>query len=247
MITQFVEHRGQKYEIKEPTIKTWSELMNKRDLFEDHEFYMKLIELSTGIPYKELQESDATDVLETGEKVFRYTNQEQKKIFPKFEHNGKTYQFIDTADMSFGQFVDIDTFLTKDEQYRIQNLNELAAYFYIEQGTKYGDTPIKKRIKEFDELPIKYVEGAIFFLLSSARASDEITKIYSKSKFLWKVINLKIVFRLIGAGIQQSLHYVKNRYGALTMYLVSPFISVSIICLTLWTYLKSVRKKSKKK
>jgi hypothetical protein len=243
MITQFVEHRGQKYPIKEPTIKSWSELMNKKDLYESHEFYVKLIELSTGIPYDELIESAAEDVLATGDKVFQFTNIEQKKIFPKIEHNGKTYQFMDTSDMSFGQFVDIDTFLTKDESYRIQNLNELAAYFYIEEGTKYGDKPIKKRIKEFQDLPIKYVEGAIFFLLSSARASDEITKIYSQSRFLWTMINLKIVSRLIGAGIQQSVHYVRNRYGVLMKYLAYPFISVSIIFLTLWTYIKSVRKK----
>jgi hypothetical protein len=247
MTTQFVEHNGKKYPVTEPTIKVWGELMNKRELYESHEFYMRIIEMSTGIPYAELEQAPADEVLTTGDLVFRFINQEQKKIFPKIEHKGKTYTFIDVQDMSFGQFIDIDSFLTKDETYRVQNLNELAAYFYVEEGTKYGETPIKKRIEDFKELPVKVVEGAIFFLLSSARASEEITKIYSHSKFLYLMMNLKIVFHLIGVGIQQSAHYVRNKYGVLVMLLAYPFISASTICLTLWTYIKNVKNNLKKK
>ena len=247
MTTQYVEHNGKKYPIKEPTIKNWGELMNKRELYEEHEFYIRIIEMATGIPYAELEEAPADEVLNTGDLVFRFINQDQKKIFPKIEHEGITYNFIDVQDMSFGQFIDIDSFLSKDESYRVQNLNELAAYFYIEEGTKYGDTPIKKRIEAFKELPVKHIEGAIFFLLSSVRASEEITRIYSQSTFLYWIMNLKIVFRLIGVGIQQSARYVKNRYGGLIMYLAYPYISVSTIFLTLWTYIKNVKRKSKKK
>ena len=247
MTTQFVEHNGKRYEVKEPTIKIWGELMNKRELYEAHEFYMRIIEMSTGIPYTELEQAPADEVLKTGDLVYRFINQDQKKIYPKIEHNGKNYTFIDVSDMSFGQFIDIDTFLGKDETYRLQNLNELAAYFYVEEGTKYGETNIKKRIKEFEELPVKFVEGAIFFLLSSARASAGITKIYSQSKLLYLMMNLKIVFHLIGAGIQQSAASVKTKYGVLIMCLVYPFISASIICLTLWTYIKSVKERLKKK
>lgn len=247
MTTQFVEHNGKRFPIKEPTIKVWGELMNKRELYESHEFYMRIIEMSTGIPYAELEQAPADEVLATGDLVFRFINQEQKKIYPKIEHEGVNYTFLDVHEMSFGQFIDIDSFLSKDETYRLQNLHELAAYFYVEQGTKYGETPIKKRIEAFRELPVKFVEGAIFFLLSSARASAGITKIYSQSRFLFLMVNLKIVFHLIGAGIQQSARYVRNRYGVLMMLAVYPFISASTICLTLWTYIKNVKKNLKKK
>jgi hypothetical protein len=133
------------------------------------------------------------------------------------------------TDISFGQFVDIDTFLTKDEAYRISNLNELSAYLYVEKGTKYGQSNIKARIKEFEELPIKYLEGSVFFLLSSAKVSEEIITLYSQSTWIWAMMKMKIIFHLTGAGIQQSAHLVKTKYGSLIMCLTYPFISASII------------------
>ena len=239
MTTQFIEYKGKKYPIKEPTIKIWSEVMKLQGILDEQDMFIKILELTTGLTREEILLADAKEVREAGNSVFNYLNQQDKKVVNEFTHKGKEYQFLDVTDISFGQFVDIDTFLTKSEAYRIQNLNELAAYLYTEKGSKYGDTKIKKRIKEFEDLPIKYLEGSVFFLLSSAKASAEITSLYSQSKFLWMMMKTKIIFRLIGAGIQQSAHYVKKKFGFLTMCLIYPFISVSIIFLTLKTLIKS--------
>ena len=239
MTTQFIEYKGKKYPIKEPTIKMWSEVMKLQGILDEQDMFIKILELTTGLTREEILLADAKEVREAGNSVFNYLNQQDKKVVNEFTHKGKEYQFLDVTDISFGQFVDIDTFLTKSESYRIQNLNELAAYLYTEKGSKYGDTKIKKRIKEFEDLPIKYLEGSVFFLLSSAKASAEITSLYSQSKFLWMMMKTKIIFRLIGAGIQQSAHYVKKKFGFLTMCLIYPFISVSIIFLTLKTLIKS--------
>lgn len=239
MTTQFIEYKGKKYPIKEPTIKMWSDVMKLQGILDEQDMFIKIIEITTGLSQEEILSADAKEVMEAGKLVFAYLNQQDKKVVNEFEHNGITYQFLDVSDVSFGQFVDIDTFLSKDEAYRIQNLNELAAYLYTEKGTKYGDVKIKKRIKAFEDLPVKYLEGSVFFLLSSAKASAEITTLYSQSKLLWTMMKMKIVFRLIGAGIQQSAHYVRNRFGVLTMCLIYPFISVSIIYLTLKTLIKS--------
>ena len=239
MTTQFIEYKGKKYPIKEPTIKIWSEVMKLQGILDEQDMFIKILELTTGLTREEILLADAKEVREAGNSVFNYLNQQDKKVVNEFTHKGKEYQFLDVTDISFGQFVDIDTFLTKSEAYRIQNLNELAAYLYTEKGSKYGDTKIKKRIKEFEDLPIKYLEGSVFFLLSSAKASAEITSLYSQSKFLWMMMKTKIIFRLIGAGIQQSEHYVMKKFGFLTMCLIYPFISVSIIFLTLKTLIKS--------
>lgn len=212
--------------------------MKLQGILDDTDMFIKVLEMTTGLTQEEILSADAKEVREAGALVFNYLNQQDKKVVNEFDHNGITYQFLDMSDISFGQFVDIDTFLTKDESYRIQNLNELAAYLYTEKGTKYGEGKIKKRIKAFEDLPIKYLEGSVFFLLNSAKASAEITTLYSQSKFLWMMMKTKIIFHLIGAGIQQSAHYVKNRFGVLTMCLIYPFISVSIIFLTLKTLIK---------
>jgi hypothetical protein len=238
MTTQFIEYKGKKYPIKEPTIKTWSEIMKLQGILDEQDMFIKVIEMATGLSQEEILSADAKEVREAGKQVFNFLNQQDKKVVNEFVHNGTTYQFLDMAEISFGQFVDIDTFLTKDESYRIQNLNELAAYLYTEKGTKYGDTKIKKRIKAFEDLPVKYLEGSVFFLLNSAKASEEITTLYSQSKFLWAMMKIKIIFHLIGAGIQQSARYVRNRFGVLMMCLIYPFISASIIFLTLKTLIK---------
>lgn len=239
MTTQFIEYKGKKYPIKEPTIKIWSEVMKLQGILDEQEMFIKILEMTTGLSNEEILAADAKEVREAGKMVFTYLNQQDKKVVNEFEHNGVEYQFLDVSNLSFGQFVDIDTFLGKSETYRIQNLNELAAYLYTEKGTKYGDVKIKKRIKAFEDLPVKYLEGSVFFLLNSAKASEEITLLYSQSKFLWTMMKIKIIFRLIGGGIQQSAHYVRNKFGVLMMCLSYPFISVSIIFLTLKTLIKS--------
>jgi hypothetical protein len=235
MTTQFIEYQGKKYPIKEPTIKMWSEVMKLQGILDDQDMFIKVIELTTGLSEDEILAADAKEIRDAGRMVFGYLNQKDKRVVSEFTHNGKEYQFLDVAEVSFGQFVDIDTFLTKEETYRIQNLNELAAYLYTEKGTKYGETKIKQRIKEFETLPIKYLEGSVFFLLNLAKASEGITTLYSQSKLLWLMMKVKIVFHLIGAGIQQSAHSVKTRFGSLTAFLTYPFISALIIFLTLKT------------
>jgi hypothetical protein len=243
MTTQFIEYKGKKYPIKEPTIKMWSEVMKLQGIIDEQDMFVKVIELTTGLTQEEILSADVKEIREVGKLVFSFLNQQDKKVANEFTHNGKEYEFLNIEDITFGQFVDIDTFLTKQENYRIQNLNELAAYLYTEKGTKYGETKIKQRIKEFETLPVKYLEGSVFFLLNLAKASEGITTIYSQSKFLWMTMKIKIILHLIGAGIQQSAHYVTKRFGYLTMFLAYPFISVSIIFLTLRTLI--VKKKNK--
>jgi hypothetical protein len=243
MIEHVIEYNGKKYPVKEPTIRTWSEVMKMKDMLDEAELFIKVIELTTGLKRDEILEADVTQVKSVGEKVLSIINGSNKSVVRTFEHNGQEYEFLDINNLSFGQYIDIDTFLGKDENYRIQNLSELAAYLYIEKGTKYGDKNIQNRIKEFDELPIKFLEGSVFFLLSIAKASVELTKIYSKSKFLSRIMKIKIVLLLIGDGIKQSALSVKNRFGYLMMLLTYPLVSASIIFLTLWTLIKRKKKK----
>ena len=243
MLEHVIEYNGKKYPVKEPTIKTWTEVMKLKDILDEGELFVKLIELTTGLSKEEILNADASQINNVGEKVLSIVTGSNKQVVTSFEFNGVEYEFLDITSLSFGQFIDIDTFLAKKESYRIQNLSELAAYLYIEKGTKYGETNIQKRIKAFEDLPIKYMEGSVFFLLNIANLSVELTKIYSQSKTLKVVMKTKLISRLIGVGIQRSAHLVKTRFGYLGMLLIYPWLSVSIISLTLWTLIRNKRKK----
>jgi hypothetical protein len=239
MVEQFIEYNNKKYPVIEPNIKTWSEVMKFRNILDEGELFIKVIELTTGLTRDQILEAEASQVQETGEKVLQFISQANKQVVREFNHKGKDYQFLDIHNLSFGQFVDIDTFLSKDENYRIQNLNELAAYLFIEKGTKYGEKPMEPRKEEFADLPMKYLEGAVFFLLSSARISDALTKIYSQSTSLKVMMKTKIISLLIGDGIKRSAHSVRTKYGYLIMLLTYPLFSASIIFLTLWILIRN--------
>lgn len=242
MLEHVIEYDGKKYPVKEPTIRTWAEVMKLKDILDEGELFVKIIELTTGLTYEDIMRADASQINKVGEQVLSIVTGSNKKVVKTFEYEGDEYEFLDIQNLSFGQYIDIDTFLSKDENYRIQNLNELAAYLYIEKGTKYGDKPVSKRADKFKDLPIKYMEGSVFFLLSTANLSAELTRIYSHSTTLKVVMKIKILFRLIGAGIQRSAHLLKIKYGYFVMLLTYPLLSVSTISLTLWTIIRNKKK-----
>ena len=234
METTYIEHNGKQYEVKEPTINTWKNVMIFKDLLDEEEMSVKMIAEVTGLSVKEVKEADALEIRIAGDKLWRYLNQESKQLHKTIEHNGVLYDLVDVNKISFGQFVDIDTFMKKDESYKIANLNELAAYLYCEQDVKYGDSDIKKRIEDFKNLKVKYIEGAVFFLLSLGRGLHELTLLYSKSKTMWWMMRTRIALASFGDGMQQLLSSQKTKFGKLMVLLTFPLWLVSIIFLFLW-------------
>lgn len=242
MLEHVIEYNGKKYYVKDPTIKTWTEVMKLKDILDEAELFIKIIELTTGMSQEDILSADASQVKKVGEQVLSIVTGSNKKVVTNFTHNGEDYEFLDISNLSFGQYIDIDTFLSKDENYRVQNLSQLAAYLYIEKGTKYGEKNIAQRTKKFEDLPIKYMEGSVFFLLNIANLSVELTQIYSQSKTLKVIMKTKILSHLIGAGIQRLAHSVRTKFGYFVMLLTYPLLSVSIISLTLWTIIRNKKK-----
>lgn len=235
-------HKGKKYEVKPITIEMWCEIMKYKDIMDEETLYYKMISEMVGIDEEDLLTADASEIIKVGQKLKEIIFTESKQLFPKIEFNGDIYRLVDVHNMSFGQFVDIDSFLTKDENYRIANLNELAAYLYTKDGVKYGDTNFKEQIESFKKLEIKYLEGAIFFLLNFGKGLQQLSQVYSNSKLLWWMMRLKITSGLIGDGIRQSISSRKTKFGRLMMSLLSPFYLVLIICRFTMTLIKKKRK-----
>ena len=162
-MTKFIDYNGTKYEVKEPTISMWMDIMKLKDILDEQEMYVRMISKVTGIKESQIMEEDASTIRRVGNELYKFMNQDQKTLFKSIELFGVKYNFVDVTKISFGQFVDIDTFLNKEESYRVSNLQELAAYLYTEDGIKYGESDFKARIEVMKELPIKYLEGAVFF------------------------------------------------------------------------------------
>lgn len=242
-MSQYIDYNGKKYEVKEPTISMWVEIMKLKDMLDEQEMFVRMISKVTGLKESIILESDATTIRRVGSELYKFINQDQKELHRNIEHKGIKYTLVDVNKISFGQFVDIDTFLNKDEGYRIANLNELAAYLYIEEGTKYSESDFKKRIEEFSDLKIKYLESAVFFLLNSGRALQTLSDLYSKSPVMWQMMRLRIVLSGFGSGMRQLVSLQKTKFGKLIMLLTSPLWLPLIIFLSLWI---SIRKKKNK-
>ena len=242
MKKNYVKVDGESYEIKEPTVSTWMELMKFKDVLEEHEMNLKLISLLTGIDVDTIRDGDVKEINKVGSVLSQFLNQDTTQIFQEIEFEGTKYKIFDVNKMTFGQFVDIDSFLRKDDTYRNRNLNELSAYLYSESGYEYGETNIKERIDKFKELPLRYLETSLFFLLNLGRGSLELTHLYSKNKVWWMLMKLRVVSQSFGDTIKSLVSWRKRKFGRWILLLILVLCSPLIICLTLWTLIKKEKK-----
>ena len=181
-----IELDGQDYEVKNPTIQKWAMLNLMKDLEEEDDFRLYLVSLSTGIDEDLLKQANFLQVKQAADFLTKYFIEIGDKFYNEFEFKGKEYKFIDLNNMSFGQFVDIDTFLQKDESYKKGNMNELMAMLYMEKDeTTYSVEKINERKEAFRDLEVKYLQGALRFFLVLRKRLQENTPFFLKIK--WKV------------------------------------------------------------
>jgi hypothetical protein len=230
-----VTTKSKKFEVSEPTIREFCDVMKLKDILSEDELNVRLIEKVTGMSHEDVMEMDASTIQKIGSVLFAHYNKESKKLTQSFELNGITYKFMDVNTISFGQFVDIDTFLKKDEGYRIANLNELMAYMYCEEGTKYSESNFKKRIESMLDAPSHIVEGALFFLLNLERGLYEIMELSSRSPIMFQMMRLRIAFQSFGATTKLSRFLQKTKFGSWILLLLWVLLLPLIICLTLLT------------
>jgi len=219
MAGTYIEYDKKKYELKELTIEKWQNIMKFKDILDETDVYIRMIAEMTGLTPEQVKQGDAKAIVECGQLLDAYLNQESKKVFMTMEYNNVEYELVDFSNITFGQFVDIDTFIMKDESYKIANLNELAAYLYTEKGKKYGETDFKKNIENFKGLPMKYIEGAVFFLWTLERGLSGLSELYSNNRWLMRVVKLIIVFQNFGVTISGFLNSQRTKFGKLTVLL----------------------------
>ena len=200
-----IELDGKDYEVKNPTIHKWAMLNLMKDLEQDEDFTLTLVSLSTGIEEDLLRQANFLQVKKAADFLTQYFIEMGEKFYPFIDFKGKRYKFLDLNNMSFGHFVDIDTFLQKDESYKKSNMNELMAMLYMDEGeTTYSVEGVRERTELFKELEVKYLQGSLRFFFLLRKRLRENTPYYLKIK--WKVkkmLNRLRPFRRFGAGMER--------------------------------------------
>ena len=117
---------------------------------------------------------------------------------------------MDLDNMTFGEFIDLDTFLNKSDVDKKKELNLFMAMLYREIDDNgnykpYDSNEMMKRAELFKKLPVKYVNGASTFFLRTEKIllNNTKTSSWQKLKLMIKAIwTLKklIVSTSIGVG-----------------------------------------------
>lgn len=165
-----IEYQGKDYEVKVPTIEMWGRLIAWKELLEEKDFLVKLISESTGLPENDVRKADWFDILNIGSFLTEHLITQSTDFHNEFVFKGVKYRFLDLPNLSFGEFIDIDTLLSKDEHERKSALHTLMAVFYREVGednklVAYDSGKVGERAEIFKQLPVMYVHGSMSFFL----------------------------------------------------------------------------------
>jgi len=201
-------------------------------LFSDEYFAARLISIVTGAPIEDLLEGDYTEISYLSAYILSILPQEKPQFVDSFELDGVKYGFFQNwRDLTFAEFVDMDTISTKKPDELLEMLHILAAVFYrpiVEQKSehefkieKYDVSSMKERSELFKKkLDVKYVLGAQFFFIKFANRFlnyshlSSIPKIsmWTKMKIMWNMRKIiwKIVFRKSTDGILSSTELLET-------------------------------------
>lgn len=219
MTKSYITYDGKDIEVKEPTIDVWSKLTNLKDFTDNTEFAVELISISTGLSKDQIKEHKWLEILSVANNLSDFFLNQSSQFHREFEFEGVKYGFIDLNNLSFAEFIDIDSFLTKPAIERQRELHIHMALFYRELDengklVKYDGSTVQARADKFKGLPIRYVNGALAFFFRLDRVLRRPTRSYLKNLMIAKTQNLKEmiikVSRNSGAGISRLSNWLRT-------------------------------------
>jgi hypothetical protein len=205
---------GKEYELPEVmNIENYTKIFKIKDLLSDEYFAAKLVSIVTGAPVEKLMEGDYDQLNYLAAYILNLIPKETPSFVDRFELDGVKYGFFPNwREMTYAEFVDMDTISTRPVDEMLNMLHVLAAVMYrpivSEEGQhdfeieKYDVKKMTKRAELFKKkLNVRYVLGAqSFFTLLEKRYSvysqlSLIPKmsIWTKMKLVWKL--RKIILR----------------------------------------------------
>jgi hypothetical protein len=196
------------YQIPEVmTIENYSKIFKIKDLFNDDYFSAKLVSIVSGAPVEDLLEGDYEQINYLSAYILGLLPQTKPEFKDRFELDGVHYGFFPRwQELTYAEFVDMDTISTKKQDEMLNMLHILCAVMYrpiINETSehdfeieKYNLKTLNKRADLFkSKLDVRYVLGAqSFFTIFEKRYSlysqlsliPKLT-IWMKIKLGWKM------------------------------------------------------------
>ena len=197
------------------SIENYAKIYKVKDLFSDDYFAAKIISIITNAPLEDLLETDYEKVQYLASYILSMIPLKKPEFIDRFELNNVHYGFFPNwKELTFAEFVDMDTISTKKPDELLDLLHILAAVMYrpiIEEKSKHDYTIekydielMKKRAEIFKtQLDIKYVLGAQFFFILYANRFLSYSHLYSipKLSILMKIKLLWMMRKFLWAGL----------------------------------------------
>lgn len=204
------------------SIDNYVKIFKQKDIFSEDYFAAKIISAITECPVEDLLEGDAQEINYIAAYILSLIPTETPKFIDRFELDGVQYGFFPKwRELSYAEFVDMDTISTKKNDELLNLLHILAAIMYRPITTqrsqhdfdieKYNVDSMKVRAEHFKkELDIKYILGAQFFFINYAKTYSNYIQmslmkkltIWTRIKLLWKMRRMiwSIVFKRRSVG-----------------------------------------------
>jgi hypothetical protein len=203
------ELEGQEYKIPTHlTINDYVKVFKVKDLFDDDYFAAKLISIITGADMTKLLEADREKVGYVFEQIYKILPLDKPGFLDKFTLDGVEYGFIPSwKKMSFGEFADLDTLMTKKPDEVLDYLHIITAILYRPitkskskhnfEIEKYNQNTMEERSELFkNKLDIEVALGAQFFFTQFARIYSNYTPISLKMWMKISWIQLSVVWKM---------------------------------------------------
>ena len=170
-----------------------------KDLFTEEYFAAKLLNIVSNAPLDLLLESEYNEIEFLAYTILSKMSHPDETFYDRFELDGVHYGFFPNwRDLTFAEFVDMDTISSKKPDELLDMLHILAAVMYrpiIEETSEhdfkieeYDMISLKKRAELFKKkLDIKYIIGAQFFFIKFAKKYLSYSQQYSMPTLsIWK-------------------------------------------------------------
>lgn len=198
---------GQPYEILDYlTIEQYVKIYKIKDFFNDQYFAAKLINLVCNVPLNDALECPFEEVNFLASNILNVLPTKHNAPFiDRIEIDGVKYGFIPNwKDMTFAEFVDLDTISTKKQDEILDALHILAAIMYrpvIDENKLHDYTiepyeinSMKKRAEIFKKkMDIKVIIGAQFFFIKFANKFSNYSQSFSKMNLkmsIWDLVKM---------------------------------------------------------
>lgn len=204
-----IEINKQEYEIPNfLSIENYIKVYNVKDFLGDKFFQAKLINQILGIKMESVLQARHNEIDFISNYILSLFPDSDYPFYDKFILNGVEYGFIPSwKNMSFAEYVDLDTLSTKDTKEVINNLHILCAIMYRPIVSKKNEHDFL--IEEYDvktmetraelfkkELDVKYVLGGQFFFSHFVTISSNNIQLFSILKNLSFMKRMVLTWKL---------------------------------------------------